>query len=147
MEPFLATATTAAISAIVGALVSALVVWPLKAASRKAVEKDASERAAERAMQTGMRALLWRELQTLYDTAEAQDGLTISQRRHVENCYAAYHELGGNDTGIVLGTFDGADAQKWAPVWAGWDSERGKSCYYLVNLKSGMMLDVDGGGR
>lgn len=44
-------------------------------------------------------------------------------------------------TGIVLGKFDGADAQKWCPVWAG------NGAYYLCNLVSGLMLDVDGGGK
>lgn len=86
-------------------------------------------------------------------TLEVHDGSGIDRWCHIrsqlDGGYALACKGGGTEsgTGIVLGTFDGADAQKWAPVWAGWDSERGKSCYYLVNLKSGMMLDVDGGGR
>ena len=104
MEPMLATAVTAAVSAMTGAFVSALVVWPLKMAGRKAVERSEADKAADRAMQTGMRALLWRELTTIHDAAKEQGGLTISQRRHLENCYAAYHGLGGNGTGTRLYT-------------------------------------------
>ncbi len=45
-------------------------------------------------------------------------------------------------TGVVLGKFDGALAQKWGLVYAG-----AADTYYLCNLGSGMMLDVDGGGK
>ena len=70
-------------------------------------------------------------------------------RSALDSNYVLACKGGGKEsgTGIVIGTFDEAPAQKWALVWAGWSSQYNKSMYYLVNLESGMMLDVDGGGR
>ena len=103
MEP-LTTVITAALSATIGAIVSAVVVYPLKLASKHVAEKAETDRATDDAMRVGMRALLWRELQTIHDTGNTAGGLTISQRRHLENVYGAYHALGGNGTGTRLFT-------------------------------------------
>ena len=63
--------------------------------------------------------------------------------------YVLARKGGGKEsgTGVVLGRFDEAPAQKWSVVWAGWSSEHNKSCYYICAVESGMMLDVDGGGK
>lgn len=104
MEPILQVIITAALSSAVGAIVSALFVHPLKKASEHVIEKAETDRATDDAMRVGMRALLWRELQTIHDTGTDAGGLTISQRRHLENVYGAYHALGGNGTGTRLYT-------------------------------------------
>ncbi len=89
---------TAFISSIAAAVVAACLIHPLKVAGKR-VQEHAD---TDRAMAIGMRALLWRELQTIHDTATEQGGLTILQRRHLESVYNAYHGLGGNGTGTRL---------------------------------------------
>ncbi len=94
MEPIYSIALTAAISGIVGSIVSAITV-SIKGAGKKVVDTD-------EAMKAGMRALLWRELQTIHEQAMEQGGLTVTQRRHLESVYKPYHGLGGNGTGTRL---------------------------------------------
>lgn len=84
------TALTAAVSAIVGAAVGALV--------SAIVNKLKSTKAFE----AGMRALLWRELKNIHEEAMKNGGMTIEDRRHLENVYSAYHAIGGNGTGTRL---------------------------------------------
>lgn len=85
------TATTSAlISAIVGALVASV-----KGRARKETDKVA-------ALNSGMRALLWRELETFHAQAMADGGLDVEARRHLEDVYKSYHDLGGNGTGTRL---------------------------------------------
>lgn len=94
MEAIITTALTAAVSALVGALVAALVSRAGKAASQSADEA--------RGMQEGMRALLWRELRNIHSDAVQQGGMDLEERRHLENVYSAYHNIGGNGTGTRL---------------------------------------------
>lgn len=65
-------------------------------------------------------------------------------RSNLDNDYVLACKGGSRDvgTGIVLGKYDGALAQKWSLVYAG-----ASDTYYLCNLGSGLMLDVDGGGK
>ena len=93
-EAIIQTALTGCVSAVVGAVVGA-VVAAVKAAGRNAMTED-------RAMQDGMRALLWRELKNIHAVAMANGGMTIADRRHLENVYGAYHGIGGNGTGTRL---------------------------------------------
>ena len=88
------TALTGCVSAIVGAVVGA-VVAAVKAAGRNAITED-------KAMQDGMRALLWRELKNIHAEAVEAGGMTVADRRHLENVYGAYHGIGGNGTGTRL---------------------------------------------
>ncbi len=74
----------------------------LKAGGKKAIERTEAAREADEAMRAGMRALLWRELQTIHSKAAAEGGMTISERRHLESVYGAYHGNGGNGTGTRL---------------------------------------------
>lgn len=92
---------TALISSLVGAAVSGMLTL-LKATGKKAAERTEADRAMDEAMKAGMRALLWRELQIIHEHAMEQGGLTVSERRHLESVYAAYHGLGGNGTGTRL---------------------------------------------
>lgn len=88
------TALTGCVSAIVGAVVGA-VVAAIKAAGSNAITED-------KAMQDGMRALLWRELKNIHSEAVEAGGMTVADRRHLENVYGAYHGIGGNGTGTRL---------------------------------------------
>lgn len=97
----LSTAITAGVSGIVAAVVSA-VVAAIKTQGKRARERDEREKAEQKAMHAGMCALLWRELKTCHELAEDQNGLTIAQRRHLQDVYSAYHSLGGNGTGTRL---------------------------------------------
>lgn len=97
MDPIASTLLTAAISAVVSSLVAIL-----KAGGKKAIERTEAEKASDEAMRAGMRALLWRELQTIHAHAMDQGGLTVAERRHLESVYSAYHALGGNGTGTRL---------------------------------------------
>lgn len=97
MEPVTTIAVTALVSSLVGALVSTLM-----AGGRKAVERTEAERKADEAMRAGMRALLWRELQTIHAKAIDDGGMTVAERRHLESVYGAYHGNGGNGTGTRL---------------------------------------------
>lgn len=96
-----AVALTAFVSGLVGAVVSGLVA-ALKSQGKKAVERSEEERATDEAVKMGMRALLWRELKNIHEQAVKQHGLTVADRKHLENVYAAYHGLGGNGTGTRL---------------------------------------------
>ena len=96
-----AVALTAFVSGLVGAVVSGLVA-ALKSQGKKAVERSEEERATDEAVKMGMRALLWRELKNIHEQAVRQGGLTVADRKHLENVYAAYHGLGGNGTGTRL---------------------------------------------
>ena len=87
-------ALTAAVSSIVGALVAAVVSRAGRFASHSADEA--------RGMQDGMRALLWRELRNIHADAVANGGMDLEERRHLENVYSAYHNIGGNGTGTRL---------------------------------------------
>ena len=98
-----AVALTAFVSGLVGAVVSGLVA-ALKSQGKKAVERSEEERATDEAVKMGMRALLWRELKNIHEQAVRQGGLTVADRKHLENVYAAYHGLGGNGTGTRLYT-------------------------------------------
>lgn len=97
MDPIASTLLTAVISAAVSSLVAVL-----KAGGEKAIERTEAEKASDEAMRAGMRALLWRELQTIHAHAMDQGGLTVAERRHLESVYSAYHALGGNGTGTRL---------------------------------------------
>ena len=88
------TAITACISAVVGAVVGAMT----SHLGRKA-EASAAE---DKGMREGMRALLWRELRNIHAEAAASGGLDVADRRHLENVYSAYHDIGGNGTGTRL---------------------------------------------
>lgn len=94
MEAIITTALTASVSALVGALVAALVSRAGKAASQSAAEASG--------MQEGMRALLWRELRNIHSDAVQRGGMEVEERRHLENVYSAYHNIGGNGTGTRL---------------------------------------------
>ena len=94
-------AVTAIVSSLVGSVVSALVA-ALKSQGRKAVERTEAEKATDEALRMGVRALLWRELKNIHEQAVRQGGLTVADRKHLENVYAAYHGLGGNGTGTRL---------------------------------------------
>lgn len=54
------------------------------------------------AIKQGMRALLWRELMSIYRQAVANGGLTVDERNHLQDVYSAYHAIGGNGTGTRL---------------------------------------------
>ena len=94
MEAIITTAITASVSALVGALVAALVSRAGKAASQSAAEASG--------ITEGMRALLWRELRNIHSDAVQRGGLDVEERRHLENVYSAYHNIGGNGTGTRL---------------------------------------------
>lgn len=94
-------AVTAIVSGLVGSVVSALVA-ALKSQGRKTVERTEAEKATDEALRMGVRALLWRELKNIHEQAVRQGGLTVADRKHLENVYAAYHGLGGNGTGTRL---------------------------------------------
>lgn len=97
MDPITSTLLTAVISAVVSSLVAML-----KAGGKKAIERTEAEKALDEAMRAGMRALLWRELQVIHGHATGQGGMSVSERRHLESVYQAYHGLGGNGTGTRL---------------------------------------------
>ncbi len=101
MEPVTTIAVTALVSSLVGAVVSTALTL-LKATGKKAVERTEADKAADEAMKAGMRALLWREIQTIHEHAVSRGGLTVSERRHLESVYGTYHALGGNGTGTRL---------------------------------------------
>lgn len=88
------TAVTACISAVVGALVGAMTSHLGKRAEANAAEG--------KGMREGMRALLWRELRNIHSEAAADGGMDVAGRRHLENVYSAYHDIGGNGTGTRL---------------------------------------------
>ena len=94
MEAITTTAITAAVSALMGALVAALVSRAGKAAASASTEASGT--------QEGMRALLWRELRNIHSDAFQQGGMDVEERRHLENVYSAYHNIGGNGTGTRL---------------------------------------------
>lgn len=94
MDPITSTILTTAASSIVSALVATVV----SRAKSGVKEIEASSKAQER----GIRELLWGELKTLHADAADRGGLSIEDRRHLENTYAAYHGLGGNGTGTRL---------------------------------------------
>lgn len=94
MDPITTTLLTTAASSLVSALVATLV----SRAKSGVKEMEASSKAQER----GMRELLWGELKRMHSEAVEQGGLSIEDRRHLENTYAAYHGLGGNGTGTRL---------------------------------------------
>ncbi len=97
MDPITSTLLTAVISAVVSSLVAMV-----KAGGKKAIERTEAEKAADEAMRAGMRALLWRELQVIHAHATDRGGMSVSERRHLESVYQAYHGLGGNGTGTRL---------------------------------------------
>lgn len=97
LDPITSTLLTAVISAAVSSLVAML-----KAGGKKAIERTEAEKAADEAMRAGMRVLLWRELQTIHTHAMDQGSMSVSERRHLESVYQAYHGLGGNGTGTRL---------------------------------------------
>ena len=88
------TAVTACVSSVVGALVGAVV----SGIGRKAKESEDESRG----MRAGMRALLWRELRNIHAEAAESCGMGVDDRRHLENVYNAYHDIGGNGTGTRL---------------------------------------------
>lgn len=90
-------ACTALITSIVGGLVSSGF-----SGGRKLKAEMEERHKRDDAVDQAFRALLWRELQTFHTLAMEQNGLTISQRRHLESVYQAYHDLGGNGTGTRL---------------------------------------------
>lgn len=102
IEPVIVpTAISATISGCVAAIVSALVAV-IKTQGRKARERDEQAEAESCAIRAAMRALLWREIKTFHESATEKGGLSIEQRRHLEDVYQAYHALGGNGTGTRL---------------------------------------------
>lgn len=94
MDMIAASVLTTAASSLVSAIVATLV----SRAKSGVREMEASSKAQER----GIRELLWGELKKLHAEAVERGGLTIEDRRHLENTYAAYHNLGGNGTGTRL---------------------------------------------
>lgn len=96
MDALVQAALTTALTSVVSAVVASLV------SRAKSGAKDAA--AKQEALAQGMRALLWRELRDLHEQAVEGGGLTVSQRRHLESVYDAYHGLGGNGTGTRLYT-------------------------------------------
>lgn len=93
----LAITCTAFITSIVGGLVSSGF-----SGGRKLKAEMEERRKQDEAVNQAFRALLWRELQTFHTLAMEQNGLAVSQRRHLESVYQAYHDLGGNGTGTRL---------------------------------------------
>lgn len=87
-------AITSAVSGIVGAIVAAIVATA-RSNTRKAVDEN-------KAMLAGMRALLWREIKNVHADAMADGGMTVTDRRHLENVYGAYHAIDGNGTGTRM---------------------------------------------
>lgn len=85
---------TSSVSAIVGAIVASIVAL-IKAQSQGAIDTN-------KALQQGMRQLLWGELKREYKDAVDNNGMTVTDRRHLESVYSAYHTLGGNGTGTRL---------------------------------------------
>ena len=100
MEP-LTLVSTALISSVVGALVSSAFAYA-KGIKGRLDARSEEDKATQQAMCQALRALLWRELQTIHTTSSDQGGLTVAQRRHLESVYSAYHTLGGNGTGTRL---------------------------------------------
>lgn len=101
MDAAFSMAITAGVSALVGSIVSAIVA-AVRMTGKKVAEKTEAERASDEAVRMGVRALLWRELKTIHEQSTKQGGLTVSDRKHLESVYQAYHGLGGNGTGTRL---------------------------------------------
>ena len=83
-------ALTATVSSVVGAVVGAL------------VTAIANKFKSSKAFEAGMRALLWRELKNIHAESMENGGMSVEDRRHLENVYSAYHNIGGNGTGTRL---------------------------------------------
>ena len=94
LDTVAATAITALVSGVVGAIVGSLV-SAAKSQAHRTVDED-------RAMKAGMRALLWREVKDIHAEAIERGGMTVDERRHLENVYTAYHDMGGNGTGTRM---------------------------------------------
>lgn len=94
----LATTMTQSINTLVAAVVGAIVAAAIGAIKDRARMGTA----IEQALRSGMRALLWRELKNLHSEAAEKGGMTIEDRRHMDNVYNSYHSLGGNGTGTKL---------------------------------------------
>ncbi len=93
-ESLIPLVVTSSVSAIVGAIVAAVVAL-VRSQAQGTVDTN-------RALQQGMRELLWAELKSIYIEALANGGMTLADRRHLENVYWAYHTLSGNGTGTRL---------------------------------------------
>lgn len=94
MDLVMAAAVTACVSSVCGAAVGAA----MSSAGRKAKAAAAESKGIE----DGMRALLWRELRNIHAEALERGGMDVTDRRHLENVYSAYHNIGGNGTGTRL---------------------------------------------
>ena len=94
MDLIITAAVTACVSAVVGALVGA-VVSGIGSKARETADED-------KGVKEGMRALLWRELRNIHAEAVERGGMDVADRRHLENVYSAYHNIGGNGTGTRL---------------------------------------------
>lgn len=94
MNPFILTFITAIISSLASAIVASLI-----ASSKSRIKK---EKQMMDALNTGMRALLWRELNDVYCEGIHDGGMTPDERHNLENVYNAYHQIGGNGTGTRI---------------------------------------------
>ena len=77
-------------------------VWAYTLGTALALKKGVKSAAEASGMQEGMRALLWRELRNIHSDAVQRGGMEVEERRHLENVYSAYHNIGGNGTGTRL---------------------------------------------
>ena len=94
MVEFIPLIISTAISSVVGAVIASCIAIAKTHASSVIKEN--------KAFQQGMRALLWRELNEIYMKAKDENGMSVSERKHLENVYVSYHGLGGNGTGTRL---------------------------------------------
>ena len=85
---------SSAVASIVSAIVAS-VISAIKTGTKSQID-------GQKALQQGMRELLWVELQAIYKHASEDNGLSVSERRHLERVYETYHALGGNGTGTRL---------------------------------------------
>lgn len=85
---------SSAVASIVSAII-ACIISALKSGTKAQLD-------GQKALQQGMRELLWSELQAVYKQAKDDNGMTLTERRHLEHVYEAYHTLGGNGTGTRL---------------------------------------------
>lgn len=94
LNPFLVTFVTAIISSLASALVASII-----ASSKSRIKK---EKEIMNALCSGLRALLWQQLNEIHKEAVFTNGLTPDERRNLDNIYEAYHEIGGNGTGTRI---------------------------------------------
>lgn len=94
INPLALTFITAIVSSLASALVASIV-----ASSKSRIKK---EKQTMLALTSGLRALLWRELNDIHKEAISDGGMTPDERHNLENVYDAYHTIGGNGTGTRI---------------------------------------------